>query len=129
MLILRSRTALLGIASSLAGIACAAGQADSPLALYSGQWNEDDALLTGTLAREAECLYIVDSRGVKWLPAFAARGTSWNEAEESVTYVGKTIRVGDQVKVGGSSPLAVEIWAAPPEGSCDSTRIWLVSDS
>lgn len=103
-----------------------------PLALYPGEWSEDDAGLTGTLTREGDCLYVDYDDGlihIRPLVTFSARGTSWDEEEQSVRTSGASLRVGDEVALGGGlregSGAADMEWAVPPDSSCDTTAIWI----
>ncbi len=130
----------LAIASALAITAafwaarsCGDNESPDPLALYAGEWNEDDALVRGTLVQEGPCLYvessIIGSPG-RWLVAFGVEGTSWNEAERAVSIPGAEYRVGEEVRIGGSGsgvPAGSIEWAVPPAESCDTTIIWVAA--
>jgi hypothetical protein len=110
-----------------------------PVAIYPGSWNGDDASLTGTLQREGSCLYVSregssamskDTPGYfeRYFVAFAAEGTSWNESAQSLRIPGKTLKVGEQIRVGGSEVAAnrkIE-WVRQPDPSCDVSHIWSV---
>ena len=113
------------------------GGRTGPLAIYGGEWNGDDALLVGRLARDGDCLYIVDPVGYSparpgepVLLAFG-RGTAWNSASETVSYAGRELRVGEVVEVGGSAVRRSAVsthWLVPPAPECESELIWFVGE-
>lgn len=123
--------ALVAVTVVLGMSACGSGDPEStgPLALKEGGWNSDDALLTGVLVREGNCLY-VDYEGpyssFRTLLALSVKGTSWDEEEQAVRIRGATLRVGEEVAFGGGENNDVERykWAVPPDPSCDTTLIW-----
>jgi hypothetical protein len=104
----------------------------APLVLFHGDWSGADGDLTGTLVREGDCLYVDYDDGlihIRPLVTFSARGTSWDEEEQSVRTSGALLRVGDEVALGGGlregSGAADMEWAVPPDSSCDTTAIWI----
>lgn len=127
MMISRAALAVV-IVGSLLSWSCDGGEA-SPLAVYAGDWHSDDAQLAGRLILEGDCLVIVSSTGESWAIAFAERGTSWSRDDQAVTYLDRTVRVGDEVAVGGSSPPnAILQWVRAPGEECNGKPIWFVGD-
>ncbi len=110
--------------------ACSGNEPPVPLALYAGEWNEDDARLDGTFVQEGPCLYVESSipgSPGRWLVAFAVEGTSWGETDRAVRIPGAEYRVGTSVRLGGSGggfPAGSIEWVVPPAESCDTTMIW-----
>lgn len=113
------------------------GGRTGPLAIYGGEWNGDDAVFVGTLARVRSCLYIVDPVGYSPAPAGRplllafGRGTAWDSASETVSYAGRELRVGEVVQVGGSAVRKDAVskqWLVPPAPECESDVIWFVGE-
>lgn len=119
-----------------------------PLTLYRGE-NGDDADWHGTLVREGNCLYVdseVQGTVARVLLALPNRGTRWDEGAQAiraggvrlgignfgVRFGGASLRVGDEVSIGGSSidsatypgDIRDRDWAVPPDPSCDLTHVW-----
>ncbi|HEX8644692.1 MAG TPA: hypothetical protein VF702_12350 [Allosphingosinicella sp.] len=101
-----------------------------PLALYPGGRGGEQASLTGRLALEDGCLYVVDSRGQRWVPAFRSPGTSWDAASRSVATRWGRFGVGEAVRLGGGELeySAAAPWVKRPPATCDLTRLWLLAE-
>ncbi len=124
------RLALFGaIPLGLCFVGCTSAREQPSLAIYSGDWNADDARLEGKLVQDGSCLLIDDSDGVRWLVAFAADRTSWDQADQEVHFGGRSLRLGERVAVGGSSPPGYQPeWIKPPAPTCQSFPVWFVAD-
>ncbi|MBI5946755.1 MAG: hypothetical protein HY875_01290 [Chloroflexi bacterium] len=126
-----SALAVIAVVALWAESACGGKEPPVPLALYAGEWNEDDARLDGTFVQDGPCLY-VDSTNApgRWFVAFGVEGTSWDEDERAVSIPGATYRVGAEARVGGGEsgvPAGSIGWAIPPAESCDTGMIWMAA--
>lgn len=111
----------LGLALACLAVASCAADADvgdldadgSPVARYD--WvpadGGDSALMEGTLELIDGCVYIVgsgDAEGLTTVPVFPRALTSWDTAEQVLTYAGRDYALGDAVSAGGG-------WGPPTE--------------
>lgn len=92
-------------------------------AIYHDEGAGMDALLTGTLQMEPECITL-DAGDQTWLPIFPSGDIRLNNG--ALIYQGEEYRSGDELALGGGQ---VE---AAPQGSriptdCPSQALWLVS--
>lgn len=134
------------------GAACGGGPgtpATGPLAIYAGEWNEDNGAVVGTLVLEGRCVYLdqpaqtaaaVDGGEIRvaaqrWFLLFGAEGTAWDAEPPAVRIGRREYRVGTVVRFGGgvfserSSPgdFAQLNWRVPPDPSCDVGDTWIVA--
>lgn len=106
--------------------ASSAGESVDPLVLYSAGADAMQALVRGRLVRDTDCLYIVADDGSRWLAAFPAQATRWQEDPPAVVYRGRTVAVGSDVELSGGEGGALE-WVKPPAPTCDASQIWIVA--
>lgn len=122
--------ALLGLGVLAVTSSCQSGGAASPLALYPGSPEGNQARLQGTLEMDGSCLYISNPGGERWLAAFPSPGTSWDADTRSVQIGDKALRIGSSGGFTGgevsSGPDAIQ-WVQAPGNGCDGSKIWLVT--
>jgi hypothetical protein len=80
------------------------------------------ALLSGELVATDRCLYLVDERGTRWLPAFYAGTVSW-ERDALVLY-GQRFEIGERIWVGGGEASGDLPFLQEPHDSCDIRNVW-----
>lgn len=103
-----------------------AGENADPLVLYSAGADAMQALVHGRLIRDTDCLYIVADDGSRWLAAFPAQATRWQEDPPAVAYRGRILAVGSDVELSGGEGGALE-WVKPPAPACDTSQVWIVA--
>lgn len=128
----------LAVLTFLAGVARCGdqplGRETGPLALYRGEPSGDEALLSGSLVLESECLYIQTVGGgavQRYLVVFSDRGTRWDAGQQTVRRTGaNALRVGARVSLGGGEMFGGGgiAWAVPPKDGCDQRFIWVAGD-
>ena len=101
-----------------------------PLALYKGDWSEDQALTEGLVVRDGPCLYLVNDGGLlfsgKALLAFAEGGARWDEEKQAIVADGRRIPVGTTLRLGGGETQGRDgRWVVPPKPSCDVSSVWI----
>ena len=111
----------------------------SPLAVHDGAWNGDDAALRGILVQEDGCLLVQSDEqtagGRRVLLAFAEDGLEWDDGEAAVGIYGHQFRVGEPIRIGGSSWFGPDpdsrtvplTWIHPPSAQCRYDMIWGVT--
>lgn len=114
-------------------ISCGGERDDVPFATYKGEPNADDAALAGRIEFEhGRCLYVLSEDGERTLVALPAVATSWDAENVTLRLNGVPIRDDDSVVFGGSGlaqPLTALNWQREPDSACDTTRVWVASDS
>lgn len=98
--------------------------APDTVAVYEPQGTGGDAaLLTGTLALQDGCTYVVDQNGTTWLPIFA-RGVTADGT--TLTYGGQTYTYGSSVSLTGGQSGAGPAETIPAACSTDAAA-WRVT--
>lgn len=129
----RRVAAACAFAAVLVSACGAAEQGTGPLVLYPGEWNGDDALLTGRLLLDENGCIVVQPDTLRppaparYLLAFSVDGTSWDERRKAIHIPGRTLRVGEEVQLGGSETGgSFDDWTVPPADACGHLPVWLV---
>ncbi|MGE0598738.1 MAG: hypothetical protein AB7J35_02795 [Dehalococcoidia bacterium] len=105
--------------------------ASTPLALYRGKPNGDDALLSGRLVLDGRCLYVEasdTSRSFVALPEVAAK---WDSEAGTLVMGDRSAKPGDQVGFGGGFPGTLEHmdWETAPDEACDTSRAFIAGET
>jgi hypothetical protein len=106
--------------------AASAAEPSDPLVLYSAGEEAMQALVRGRLVREGDCLSIVADDGSRWLAAFPAQATRWQEEPAAVVFLDRPLEIGSEVELSGGEGGALE-WVKPPAPACDTSSIWIVA--
>ncbi len=116
-------------AAALAGCGDSAPPETGPLAIYDGEWNQDDGRLDGVVHLDGEC-FVLDSGERRFLLAFAQSGTAWDDAAQTVRTNGREFVVGSAAEVGGGggTPASEIDWLVPPHDSCRALPVWFVNE-
>lgn len=117
--------------SARATLACAAlvlaagcSSDTSPIATYEPDPDGGAfaAQLIGVLQLEANCVTVRSELNGEFVPVFPSSDVNWKDS--TLTYLGKSYRVGDEVTLDGGPGADPE--ATIPE-DCEGTKPWLVS--
>jgi hypothetical protein len=117
--------------------ACSSGDDDEdnrgPLALYPvPDTGYMLALLGGVVEIVGPCFYVVAEMGAeeRTLIAFPEGKAVWDEGQQSVFLGGGQLQAGKPVTIGGGLYLGegFDGWPAPPDESCDVSKVWLASE-
>lgn len=105
-----------------------AAPADPLVLVPSSSGGGQQALLVGQLVLERGCLYVVNTRGERWIPVFRSPGTTWSTVLQTIeTSSGDKFQVGRAIRLAGgvSSPVS---WVRPPAANCLGPSYWLVTE-
>ncbi|MEX2430936.1 MAG: hypothetical protein WD645_03345, partial [Dehalococcoidia bacterium] len=85
----------------------------------------DGALLTGELAVEGRCLYVIGESGTKWLPVFPADLAAWEDG--GLVLRGERHEVGGNVSIGGGETPDLSSLALlqEPDAACETRNSWV----
>jgi hypothetical protein len=89
-------------------------------------------MISGRLTLDENRCVVVESdvsagRRLSFLIAFSDDGTSWDEGRQAIRIPGRTLRVGETVRLDGSeASLGFNDWTVPPADRCRHLPIWLV---
>lgn len=93
------------IAVALAACGSSSSAVDGPVMRYpdsSGSGDGMDALVSGVLVLDGDCLYVARDGERRGYPVLWPSGTTWNDdAQAVVTPAGEMLPVGDEVAGGG----------------------------
>jgi hypothetical protein len=99
------------IAGALAACGSSSSAVDGPVMRYPdsfGSGDGMDALVSGVLVLDGDCLYVVRNGVGRGYPVLWPLGTTWNDdAQAVVTPAGEVLSVGDEVAGGGGGYLNV----------------------
>lgn len=87
----------------------------------------DQALNSGTLVREGDCLYMDNPGYARYFIAFADGAVAWRGG--AIVTAAGTFREGDTVTFGGGEGFGngMYTWVRPPDDSCDLANVWRAS--
>ncbi|GAA1722194.1 hypothetical protein GCM10009809_17360 [Isoptericola hypogeus] len=130
----RASAGLVAVLAASLSAACtfdAKPTAVDQVATYPAGDGGNAALLTGALAVEGGCVYVVDSDfGKRWLPVFPSGAVGWNG--EVLTYGSEQYEPGAVIELGGGAsgeddpdPEIPDDWHVP--AGCDATHTWIVA--
>ncbi len=125
--------ALLVLVAGLFGACSDDSDSDSgsPLALYRGTPNADDALLSGKLVLDGRCLYVEATDGTRSFVALPEVAAKWDSKAGRLVMGDRSAKPGDQVGFGGGFPgtLNQMDWDAAPDDSCDTSRAFVAGET
>lgn len=138
---IRRSVFLMGVALAMILTGCRSlddeDPVDSPLTTYRGIPSGDDASLEGVLTLTNGCLVSISTFPSAVTPTVPPAGLTfalpssarWNESEQSISYQGVSVRLGQVARMGGGVVLgSFDNWSNPPAEGCPGGGTFLAGD-